>query len=352
MKRIAVFGAGAIGGTIAAYLARGGRTVTLIDAWEDQIRHIAAHGLTVRADGETFTVPMTACHIEEVGELPDPIDVLVIATKAYDTVRAYEIARGQLADGSVIISAQNGIVEEKLRDMASTAGVVGCAVLFAGESTQLGEVVRRSPMTWPSLAIGELDGTVSDRIRALHDALSPLGKIEVTDNIMGKLWAKLAVNAMSNGTCAVTLATSGQVWGDDEFAPISVALASETAYVASECGVHMEPVFGHVAQQLLVEAYRGDAEAIDEAARSFRKVAQIRASERDNKPSMLQDVLKGRKTEIDDINGYIVQRGASVGVATPANARLIELVHEVERGIREPGPHNIAELARTVRDAV
>lgn len=344
MNRVLIIGAGAIGGTVAGYLARAGTEVFVADTWFQHIAAIRERGLRIEAPDERFTVEFPALHIDELGELPGPVDVAMIATKAYDTEWAYRLVAPYLAADGVILSAQNGMVEELLPGYADMTSVVGCSVMFAGECMVPGEVVRRSPASWPVLALGELNGERSTRVDELVRLFAPVGEIQPTPAIIGKLWAKLVVNTMSNGTAALTAATSGMVWGDEAFAPVTVALAAETAMVARARGVRMEPVFGRLSPEDLVLAYEGDEAAASRATTCFAEVAAERASERENKPSMLQDILKRRRTEIDYLNGYVVAEGATCGVATPLNARLTDLVREVDHGHRECGPDNLQHL--------
>ena len=348
MERILILGAGAIGGSIAGYLARAGCDVTIADIWSQHVHRIQDDGLTIEAPDETFTAQMPALHTDELQRLPGPVDVLMISTKTYDTEWAYQLAAPYLADDGVVLSAQNGMVEEQLPRYADMERVVGCPVMFAGECMEAGTVIRRSPASWPVLALGELDGQPTARVDRLQALLAPVGEIQVTDDIIGKLWAKLAVNAMSNGTSALTLATTGMVWGDAAYVELTVALAAETARVAEAAGIAMQPVFARAPQDVLVRAYDGEREAIDASIAWFGEVAEQRKGERGNRPSMLQDILKGRRTEVDDINGYVCSRGRAVGVATPVNDHLRALVREVDRGHRKPGPTNLVDLQRAV----
>ena len=341
---IVIIGAGAVGGTLAAYLAGAGRDVHVVDTWFQHINAIRADGLTLESPEGSFSVEVPALHIDELGALHDEIDVAILAVKAYDTEWAYRLVEPYCATGAVVLSAQNGLVEEELPRYADMSRVLGCSVSFAAECIDPGVVMKRSSADWPVLAIGELDGRMSSRLERLAAVLEPVGELQVTTDIIGKLWAKLAVNTMTNATCALTGATSGMVWGETDYAPMSVALAAETATVAAAAGIAMQPVFGQVSQASLVRAYGRDGAARDEVASSFAEVAAHRSGERENRPSMRQDILKGRRTEIESLNGYVADRGEALGVATPVNARAAALVREVEQGQRVSGPDNLSDL--------
>lgn len=344
MNRIMIIGAGAVGGTLAGYLARAGRDVRVVDTWFQHINAIRAGGLTIEPPEGRFRVELPAMHIDELGGLHDEVDVAIIAVKAYDTEWAYRLIEPYLASDAVVLSAQNGIIEEGLPRYADMSRVLGCSVSFAAECMDPGVVIKRSSADWPVLAIGEMDGHTTRRLERLAALLEPLGVVQVSEDIVGKLWAKLVVNTMTNATCALTGATSGRVWGDADHAPTSVALATETASVAAAAGIAMQPVFGHVSQALLLEAHGRGGAARDAVAAGFAEVAAHRSGERENRPSMLQDILKGRRTEVEYLNGYVAARGEALGVATPVNAHLAALVREVEQGRRKCGPDNLADL--------
>jgi 2-dehydropantoate 2-reductase len=349
MQRIMIVGAGAVGGTLAGYLARGGREVRVVDTWFQHINAIRANGLTIESPEGRFRVEVPALHIDELGGLRDEIDVAILAVKAYDTEWAYRLIEPYLAEEAVVLSAQNGLVEDQLARYADMSRVIGCSVSFAAECRDPGLVIKRSAPDWPTLAIGELDGPTTPRLERLAALLEPIGALQVSTEIVGKLWAKLAVNAMTNAPCAVTGATSGMVWGETEHAPTSVALAAETARVAEAAGITMQLVFGYISQAALVRAYGPDEAARNDVATSFAEVAARRSGERENRPSMLQDILKGRRTEVEYLNGYVAERGAALGVATPVNAQVARLVREVEQGRRACGPDNLADLRMALK---
>jgi len=343
---ILVLGAGAVGGTLGGYLARAGRSVTIADPWARQIETVRAHGVRVQSPDEEFQVEVPVLHIDELPKLGHSPDVLIIATKAYDTEWAYKLAREYLGENSVVLSAQNGVVEELLPRYADMSKVLGCVVNFAAECFEPGFVRRTMTGGWPSLTVGELDGKMTSRLADIAALLEPVGQIISTDNIRGHLWSKLVLNTMTNGTGALTGATTKTLWGDTEqYVPVAVAAGAETAAVANALGVSLEPAFGRVDASVLVGAYKGDRDSADEVASVLTSIAAERSGARENKPSMLQDILKGRRTEIEYLNGFVERHGASFQLSVPMNGRIAELVRDVDAGVRQTDPANISLLA-------
>lgn len=344
--RTVVVGAGAVGGTIGAYLVRAGRDVTLVDTWWQHIDAIRRDGLEVWTPDGTFQTEIPALHVDGLAALEGPVDLAVIATKAYDVEWAYRLIAPHLADAGVVVFAQNGVIEELVGRFADLDRVLGIVVNFAAECFEPGLVRRTLTSGWPSLTVGELDGGISPRLEAVREHLDPVGDVRMSEAILDSLWSKLALNAMTNATGAITQATTPVLWGDPEYLGIAVQAGGEAVAVAHAAGRNPGPVFDQIDPVLLARVHGGDGAAASEVASVLRGIAEGRRGARENRPSMLQDILKGRRTEVDYIPGHVVRRGAEHGVSTPVNQRLVELVREVESGRLAAGPANL-ELIRT-----
>lgn len=330
---IMVVGTGAIGGTLGAYLHRAGRNTTLVDPWFTHVERVRRDGLRVESPDEDFRVHPRLLHVDQLDQVEREVDVLVIAVKAYDTEWAYRLAAPYLSPEAAVLCAQNGVVEDHIVRYVAPERIVGCVVSVAAEIFEPGFVRRTLAGEWPTLTLGELAGPgISERVTRLQELFAPAGDIRANQDIMGELWSKLALNAMTNGTGALTGATTRTLWGDDRFLPVAVSAAAETAAVADAAGVRIEPVFGRIPIPTLLATYAGDGDASAEVADILRTIAQERTGARENKPSMLQDHLKGRRTEIDYINGYVVDHANRLGMEAPTNGRITDLVRALERG--------------------
>ena len=336
-----IVGAGAVGGTIGAYMVRMGRQVTLVDSWWQHIETIRSSGLRVTSPEEDFRVEIPTLHIDELERLSDPVDLAIICPKAYDAEWAYRLVAPYLTPDGIVLFAQNGIPEEFVGRFADMDRVVGTVVNFAAECFELGHVRRTLTTGWPSLILGEIAGGQSARVEKLREHLAPVGEIRGSDSIMESLWSKLALNSMSNAAGAITSATTLVLWGDPDYADIAISAGSETAAVARAAGIAMKPVFDRIDPLTLERVYAGDMDARREATDLLAEIAEGRRGSHENLPSMLQDIMKGRRTEVDYIPGHVVRRGGPLGVPTPVNECLVHFVKEVENGRLVSGSDNL-----------
>jgi len=339
--RCLVAGAGAIGSIIAGYLRRSGASVTVADGWFQNVLAIRRLGLRVQSPEETFRVEVPALNLDEL-EGAAPFDIVFLAVKSYDTEPMARLVSPYLAPGGFIVSTQNGINETRIAAIVGADRTVGCVVHMNGGLFEPGVVTRYSSPGWGTFHVGELDGRLTPRLTALAALLAAIGRTEVTTNIHGELWGKLALNCMTNGLAGISGLTSPKLWMEPETAALVVRLAAETAAVASAVGVDMAPVHPTGAPRgldpdLLARVGAGDPVAMTDAAGLLHAAGAARAGGRENKASMLQDVLKHRRTEIDYLNGHVVAQGRRGEIKTPANAAVVTMVKEIEAGAREPG---------------
>lgn len=337
-EKLAVFGAGAIGSTIGAYLTRAGRDVTLIDFWPAHIEAMQREGLRVSAQDEEFTVKAKAVHLADVCALRRRFDAVFLAVKSYDTAWAVTFIEPYLTPGGVLISAQNGINEDVIAPHIGYSRTLGCVVTIGAGLYEPGHVTRTSASSRPSLAIGELNGMMTPRIQELVTVVTSVGPSRVTGNLWGERWAKLTVNSMANALAGITGLGSAELRRAPEAFPICLAVASEAVSVAQTLGVRVEPVSG-VPAQAYVDAARGVGR--EELRTQFMEAGRQLGTGR---PSLLQDVLKGRRTEIDFLNGYVVRKGREVGVPTPMNEAIVALTKRLEAGELKPSLANLQLL--------
>jgi 2-dehydropantoate 2-reductase len=178
--------------------------------------------------------------------------------------------------------------------------------------------------------IGEPDGSVRDRTWLLASVLETVDAVRVTPNIRGQVWSKLLVNSAFSGLGAVSGLLYREVVADPAGKEAALAVWREGYDVGIAQNIELDEVLGVPAEALVVRT-PGDEERADGALR----VAMDQAGA--TKASMLQDLEGGRKTEVDVINGAVVEKGREFGVETPLNARVVELMHAMERGERRPG---------------
>jgi 2-dehydropantoate 2-reductase len=337
--RIGILGVGGIGGVIGGYLARAARDVTLIDLWPENIEYIKANGITVTAQDEEFTARARALHLGEVAAARPAFDVVVLSVKSYDTSWSAKFIQPYLRPGGFIASAQNSINEDAIAEVVGWPRVVGCVVTLGAAMYEPGRPQRTSPSDRPAFTLGEPSGMITPRIERLAGILSDVGPTKTTGNLWGERWAKLATNCMSNAVAGMTGLKSAELREDPAIRRLSIAIAGELMEVASALGVSVEPISGIPAAMFLDALTDGSVQeeveqGIVEAGRNIGT----------GRPSLAQDVMKGRKTEVEELNGYVVKKGLQVGVPTPVNRAIVALTKRVEAGDLEPSLSNLEHI--------
>lgn len=347
-KRIAIMGCGALGGYVGGYLTRNGLDVTMIDPWPE---HVAAmrDGLKLEGvtDEECFDVE---CNTVLQSELPPPgetgpFDIVFIAVKSYDTRDAAQFMQPYLADGGFAVSLQNGINEHLIAGVLGAERTVGCIASQISLSLpgpgNIQRKIKKGGDQHTVFRVGEINGDVTPRVREVADMLSTIDSTLATDNLMGERWSKLAANAMRNPVSAATTQGANTNDKDENMRRITIGLAAEAVRVARAENAKLVKIMGLDPDQLLA-ADEGDAAALKAITAKFHDDMTRRKDSQ--RPSMAQDVEKGRPTEIDHINGLIVERGARHGIPTPLNAAICTVIRSIESGESRPGPDALRDL--------
>jgi 2-dehydropantoate 2-reductase len=333
--KIAVMGAGSIGGNLAGFLALGDEDVTIIDHWPEHVDAIKRDGLKLSGTRGEHTARPEALHVGDAWRVGE-IDLLILGVKAYDNDWALALLEPYFGPAAVVLSAQNGVNEERIGARVGFGRVIGCEVLLSGETLGPGQVLLTSPNS--RLVLGELHGRVTPRLQALQKTLEKACAIPLSTNIWGEIWSKLIPNTMSNPIAAVLNARVREL--REQAAPrrCSIRLAAEATRVGHALGYDIAPVTGIGAQRFVDAAEGRDLEALEADLLAGALVAG------DIYGSMPRDVQRGRKTELDAFSGYVIEKGREVGIPTPANEVVYHLVKDIEAGRLQPGPENVRLL--------
>ena len=338
--RIAIIGSGAIGCVVGGMLTKAGRDVTLIDQWPEHVDTIKRQGLRLSGTCGDHVIPVKAMHVHELQSVTKPFDAVFVSVKSYDTEWATALALPYLAspDG-VVVDFQNGINDERVAAVAGRERTLGCVITIGAGLYEAGHAMRTDSQAI-GFKIGELDGRETDRARRLAEVMNDVAGTKVTTNLFGERWSKLTVNCMANPLAGLSGLGSAEIRSVPEPARIAVQVAAEAILVGRKCGFEVEPIYGIETQRFVdAAAGRGTDALLAEMAAGAKRLAGGR-------PSMLQDVMRGRRTEIDYLNGYVVDQGRRVGVKTPFNEKVVELVHGHGVGTLKPDPKNLEPLAR------
>jgi 2-dehydropantoate 2-reductase len=336
-KRIVVLGAGAIGGYAGAHMARAGEDVTLVDPWPDHVDRMNRHGMKIDGltEPECVTIPVKAIHMTEMQQISKgrPIDIGICSVKSYDTEWACFLLRQYLAPDGYVVSLQNCMNEEMVARTVGADKTIGCiASTIAAELIGPGHIQRNVPLGDENHAVfrvGEMHGRITPRAQEFSELMTSADTSKVTRNLWGERWTKLIVNSMRNGLSAATGMSGRERDSDPVTRDISIRIGAEAVRVGWALGYRLEKVAG-MAPEDIVGAVEGN-----NAARKRVDEAMDEGNEKRNdaqRPSMGQDMAKGRRTEIELINGFVAAKGEAVGIATPVNKALVDAVKRVEKG--------------------
>jgi 2-dehydropantoate 2-reductase len=348
-KRIAFVGAGALGGYVGGYLAHHGHDVTLIDMWPDNIEAIRSRGIEL--DGvtpeEKFTVTKAkTMHLTEVQSLAKqkPIDIAFIAVKSYDTEWATLLIKPHLAEDGYCVSLQNCVNEEKIAGIVGwgkTLGVVASLIsVDMYEAARIRRTVAKGGDKHTVFRIGEPHGVITKRVEELVEMFKVIDSVKPTTNLWGERWSKLTQNGMRNGVCSVTGLTSAQCDQNPAVRRFSIMLGGEGVRVGQALGYPLEKMHG-VKPETLAAAAMGSADSMAEIEDFLASHAKENPRGHMQFPSMAQDIRKGRRTEIEFMNGLIVEKGRMLGTPTPSHEKLVDLVKGLERGEIKQSPAHL-----------
>jgi 2-dehydropantoate 2-reductase len=331
---ILVFGAGAIGCNVAADLDMAGYRPTVTDPWPAQVDALRTCGLKVMLpDGELQSAPLDACHLCDIASLRRDYDVVLLAVKAQDARWTAEFIKPYVKPDGVVVGLMNGMMDDAIADVVGGARTVGCVLELSAESFEPGVVKRKTPRARTWIGLGELDGGMSVRLKRLQLILGNVARVDLTSNIAGAKWTKLVTNSMILAPFAMLGADSYDALRNPGMLEFIVRIGRETIAVGQDLGYRLEPIFGLTADEMG-----------DEPGAIAEKLATTLAGHIGGKSrnAVMQDLIKGRRTETLYLNGLVAAQGRAAGIATPANDAVVTITQQIERGEREPVPENLA----------
>jgi len=335
MTRIAVLGAGANGASIGADLIRAGEDVTLIEQWPAHVERMRADGLRIITPDEEYRVQPDVRHFCQVAELRGRFDVVLMLVKAYDAAWAARLIEPYLADDGILVGVQNGMTAGVIAEAVGRTRTLGCVIECSATMTDPGVVHRHTPVSRSWFAVGATDGGPAHRIPELVRILGLSGTVDVFDDILAAKWMKL----VSNSTLLVTSAILGLPMIDalqqPGFREVMVAAGNEAMRVGAAEGHPVLPIFG-LSSDEVSDPDRVVDIMTDKLFASFVVPGAT--------TTVLQDWEKGRHSEVDDLNGHVIARGAVHGIPTPVNSRVVELARLIEGGHLSPAASHLPAL--------
>ena len=329
--RAAIYGAGSLGTILGAFISRKGGQIDLINRNKAHIEALKSKGATV-----TGTVDF----VQKVNALtPDEMegkyDIIFLMTKQLSNSEVVPVLKDYLAGDGVIVTLQNGIPEFQIGEIVGQDRVLGCTVAWGATMQGPGVCELTSEPDSLTFSLGSLSDKPNSHILEVKEILEMMGPVHLDPNFIGNRWSKLLINSAFSGMSTVLGCTFGEAAANKESRRIVQALIKECIDVCAKGGIRIEPIQGKDVVKLL--DYKN---SIKKAVSFFiipiaiRKHALLKAS-------MLQDIEKGKKTEVDAINGVVCSFGRKVGCPTPMNDKVVEIIHRIENGELTPSFDNL-----------
>jgi 2-dehydropantoate 2-reductase len=333
--QVLIVGIGALGGTIAARAIRAGLPVRLAVRNADTAEAMRRSGLRVSGiGGEVKAAAIEVAAVEDYGN-GDQFDLIVLATKAQDALEVAPHVVNLLAPEGVLLPIQNGGVARVLADRLGEDKILGGFSNLGATMVEPGVYEQKNA---GHLLIGELAGGVSERVERVARALGPAIEVKVSSNLTGAIWSKLLINCSVTTLGALCSQTMRQYMETEAGQRLFRRTYEEALSVALAIGTRLE--------RLAVDPIPPGWPTTRAAEEHYESwVEAIIAFYGDVKPSMLQDFERGRKTEVDFINGYVATLGHASGVPVHMNATITDLVHRIEGGVLQPTRERMSELA-------
>ncbi|MDO8188358.1 2-dehydropantoate 2-reductase N-terminal domain-containing protein [Conexibacter sp. JD483] len=340
--RIAVVGTGANGAAIGADMVRAGLDVTFVEQWPAHVEAMRADGLLVRSpDGSEERTEVNALHLCEVATLREPFDVVFLGVKAYDTRWVCELIKPLVAADGVVCGLQNGMTIDDVASIVGPERTVGAVIEIAGNMFEPGIVNRQTGRAGTWFAVGAFEAPANERVEQVATLLRHAGRCEVRDDIRSAKWMKLVANAAEMVPSAVLNATLVGSLKAPGMRAVMDAAGTEALEAALAAGCRIVPIFGQDGiEDTPPEQY---AAALLDAVLSGWSLEDTRVT-------VLQDWMKGRRAEGEEIHGLVVDVLTRAGRDAPYNALMLDLARKIESGELEAGEDNAALMVGVVPD--
>ena len=329
--RVAIYGAGSLGTILGAFISKACVPVELINRNKAHVEALKTKGAQVVGTMQ-FCQPVTAYTPDEMS---GKYDILFLMTKQQHNAEVVQMLKNYLVPDGVLVTFQNGLPEMQIAEVLGEERVLGSTVAWGATLQSPGVCELTSEPDALSFSLGAISEKRSKHFAKVKELLELMGTVDVEENFLGTRWSKLLINAAFSGMSAVLGCTFGEAAGPKESRKVVQAIIKECIDVCQKGGIRIEPVQGKDIVKLL-----NYTNPLKKAFSFFiipiaiRKHAKLKAS-------MLQDLEKGKLTEVDAINGAVSEYGRKVGFPTPVNDKVVEIIHKIEKGELKPGFENL-----------
>ncbi len=336
--RIAFLGTGAQGASIATDFALAGLDVTFIDQWPEHIAAIREKGITVNLPTRTINAKVPALHLCQVAEVKKPFDLVFLVVKAYDTKWATQLIKPVLAPDGFIVGLQNGMTHEDIAAIVGRERTIGAVIEIASNMWVPGVTNRQNDIDESWFALGALDPKMQGRAQEVAKLLRNSGRVEVMEDIRSAKWMKLVVNAAELIPSSIVNLPLNDAARAPGMLEIMRLAGYEAMQAALEDGAKIIPIIG-MPPVMSNHPERYVDQIFDEVLKTFSKPDTLVTS--------LQDWRKGRRAEIQEVNGWVVDILKAHGRPAPMNQKIVDMAFEIESGKRQASPENAQLLIET-----
>lgn len=336
MKTVLI-GLGSIGGTVAAMARVGGHEIDVVVNGEEKAELIRREGFKLTGANGEHTVNFNT--FGSIDALEGKYDVCIIATKYQQMPEIAKAMLPYLKEDSLVVCMQNGIMVRQLAEIVGEERAVGIMIGFGATRKSTNEVEMTS---LGEFYIGMLGGRNPEKLTELKELLSCCLPTEIDSDIEARLYSKLIINSCINSLAGITGKPLGQLVDEYAACKVFLEITREAMRTAKKMGMKV-PKYGKLLEYRMLML-------MDNPVYNFwcamvvKMVSKIKYA--DVKPSTLQSLEAGQKTEIDIMNGLISAYGKENGVPTPVNDRLTQMIKEIENGQREISMENLAEFKK------
>lgn len=336
-SRILLEGIGGVGGVFAGRLIAAGYEPALVTNNVDITNAIAQNGLRTKTPEGAVHVAATPHTLVEEAATEGPYDMAFLMMKSQGVVDAAIRTVPLLKPDGVLVTFQNGIVEDAVAPVIGMNRIVSVIVAWGATMHGPGDYEKTTP---GATHIGMLDGCTSPRLEDVREAIGAVTDVIVRDNMRGALWGKLAINAAMTTMGALLAQPLGPMLSHATARRLFLRIYSEVIDTCTASGVTVE---GIAANPMLF--YMPQNAGFLTRIKKDITLRYFGHKYRDTKGSMLQSLERGRPTEIDFLNGYVIETAKTHNIAVPVNTALVAMIKEIETGQRTIGLHNLPELA-------
>lgn len=329
--RAAIYGAGSMGTILGAYITKNGGKIDLVNHNFEHVRALKEKGAHIVGTVD-FVQPVKAI---TPFEMAGTYNIIILLTKQMENEQIVRFLLPYLTPDGVIVTLQNGIPELLIGQIVRMDHVLGCTVAWGATMLEPGVCELTSSPDSLTFQLGSLTPFPNRHLHDVESLLSLMGPVVIEDNFIGTRWTKLLINASFSGLSTALGCTFGETIKPRDSRTVLQLLIKECIDVARKGGIRFEPVQGKDVIQLL--DYQNPVKKFISymiLPIAMRKHMRLKAS-------MLQDIEKGKKCEVDAINGVVCNYGRELGVPTPLNDTVVDVIHRIERGELKPCRDNL-----------